>query len=118
MGYAYYGTYPTYFEVARVEALRALGIRYADLESRGIMLPVRDLNVRYRAPLRYDELVAITTTIPTIPEGSRIEFRYELHNEAGQLCTEGATTLVSASTRDGRPVAMPEEVRQALQPYF
>ena len=38
MGYAYYGNYPTYFEVARVEALRTLGIRYADIESSGVML--------------------------------------------------------------------------------
>ncbi|MEY2971674.1 MAG: hypothetical protein RL738_515, partial [Bacteroidota bacterium] len=63
MGYAYYGVYPTYLEVARVEALRSLGLRYAALEDDGIMLPVRDLSLRYRKPLRYDELLTVTTTI-------------------------------------------------------
>ena len=40
MGYAYYGNYAQYFEVARVEALRALGITYKAMEEEGVMLPV------------------------------------------------------------------------------
>ena len=39
MGYVYYGNYATYFEVARVEALRSLGINYKEREDKGVMLP-------------------------------------------------------------------------------
>ena len=39
MGYVYYGNYATYFEVARVEALRSLGINYKEMEDKGVMLP-------------------------------------------------------------------------------
>lgn len=118
MGYAYYGTYPTYFEVARVEALRVLGIRYADMEQDGIMLPVRDLNIRYRRPLKYDEFFNVTTEIPSLPDRSRIFFRYRIHNEAGELCTEAETTLVFASTATGRPVPPSAGVVEALSPFF
>ena len=47
MGYVYYGNYATYFEVARVEALRGLGFRYRNLEEQGILMPVRELNTRF-----------------------------------------------------------------------
>ncbi len=118
MGYAYYGNYPTYLEVARVEALRTLGIRYADIESSGVMLPVRDLSLRYRIPLRYDELFTVTTEISSLPEGSRIHFKYQIHNEQVELCTEGETTLVFASTETGRPTSAPLAFLEALAPYF
>ncbi len=36
MGYCYYGNYPVFFEMGRVEALRSLGIRYRDLEEEGV----------------------------------------------------------------------------------
>lgn len=118
MGYAYYGNYPAYLEVARVEALRTLGIRYADMEQEGVMLPVRDLSIRYRRPLKYDELFTVTTEIPTLPDASRIVFRYQIHNEAGELCTEAETTLVFASTSTGRPVPPVRAIVEALAPYL
>jgi acyl-CoA thioester hydrolase len=118
MGYAYYGTYSTYFEVARVEALRSIGVRYSDMEANGIMLPVRDVTIRYRRPLRYDSLFTVTTEIPKLPDGSRLFFRYQIHDEEGELCTEAETTLVFASTETGRPVAPSREVLDALTPFF
>jgi acyl-CoA thioester hydrolase len=39
MGYVYYGFYAQYFEIGRVEMLRALGVSYKSLEAQGIMLP-------------------------------------------------------------------------------
>ena len=42
MGYCYYGNYAQYFEVARVETLRSLGLSYKELEESGILLPVSD----------------------------------------------------------------------------
>lgn len=117
MGYAYYGVYPTYLEVARVEALRSLGLRYAALEDDGIMLPVRDLSLRYRKPLRYDELLTVTTTIHLPLDGSRMRFTYQIHNEAGELCTEAETTLVFASTETGRPIPPAAAVLAKLAPY-
>ena len=47
MGYVYYGNYAQFFEVGRVEWLRALGVSYKSLEESGIMLPVRELNINY-----------------------------------------------------------------------
>ncbi|MFM7731677.1 MAG: acyl-CoA thioesterase, partial [Flavobacteriales bacterium] len=67
MGFVYYGNYASYFEVARVETLRASGITYRELEEQGILLPVREFSIRYIQPARYDDIVDITTTITELP---------------------------------------------------
>ena len=55
MGYCYYGNYAQYYEVARVEALRSLGISYKNLEAQGYLLPVSDFSIKYILPAFYDE---------------------------------------------------------------
>ena len=54
MDVVYYGNYPQYFEVGRVESLRSLGISYKDIEDMGIILPVVDLHIKYLRPAKYD----------------------------------------------------------------
>jgi acyl-CoA thioester hydrolase len=44
MGFVHHSVYAMYFEEARTEGLRALGVRYKDLEDNGIIMPVRNIN--------------------------------------------------------------------------
>ncbi len=118
MGYVYHGNYAAYFEVARTEAFRQLGIRYRDLEAQGVGMPVGELRTRFRRPARYDDLLTIRVMLKELSEGSRVNFEYEIHNEAGDLLTEGSTLMVFVSTSNGRPVPIPASVRQQLAPYF
>lgn len=63
MGYLYYGYYSFYYEQARVETMRSLGISYKKMEELGFMLPVRDLNIHFVKPAHYDDVVRIKTMI-------------------------------------------------------
>lgn len=117
MGYVYYGRYAEFFEVGRVEALRALGFPYRALEDRGVLLPVHDLNVKYHKPALYDDALVLRTTITALP-GVRMVFRYELRGSAGSLLTEGGTTLVFVDKASGRPRHAPQELLAALAPFF
>ena len=74
MGYAYYGNYATYFEVARVEALRSLNFSYKQLEKDGVMLPVLEFGIKYFKPGFYDDELTIKTMISELPS-ARIKFR-------------------------------------------
>jgi len=57
MGYLYYGNYPLLYEIGRTEAIRALGLRYRDMEVEdGVMMPVMHMESRYLLPLKYDEI--------------------------------------------------------------
>ncbi|MVN74754.1 YbgC/FadM family acyl-CoA thioesterase [Hymenobacter sp. HMF4947] len=118
MGYVYHGNYAAYFEVARTESFRQLGIRYKDLEGQGVGMPVGELQTRFRRPARYDDLLTIKVMLRELAEGSRVKFEYEIRNEADELLTEGYTLMVFVSTANGRPVPIPASVREKLAPYF
>lgn len=117
MSYVYYGNYASYFEVARVEALRTLGMSYRSMEEDGILLPVLDYKVKYFKPALYDDLLKVRTIIPCMPS-VRIVFEYEIFNEAGIKLTEAETTLVFIDQESGRPRKAPELLLDKLNPYF
>ncbi|HRZ75917.1 MAG TPA: thioesterase family protein [Bacteroidales bacterium] len=117
MGFLYYGNYPAYYEVGRTEALRELGTSYKHLEDTGIQMPVRNLQVEYLAPARYDEMLTIRTIIREMP-GVRMHFEYEVENEAGFLLNRGSTDLVFTRVADNRPVRPPQWFLKLFLPYF
>ena len=117
MGYAYYGNYAQYFEVARVEALRALGITYKAMEEEGVMLPVLEYNIKYFKPAYYDDLLTIKVTIPSLPR-ARILFEYETYNESGILLNKASTTLVFINMKTGKPTAAPANVLSSMVHFF
>lgn len=118
MGFVYYGVYAQYFEVGRVEAIRSLGLTYADLERKhGIWMPVMNMQVRYLRPARYDDLLTLGTTIPSMPVRD-IKFRFEVHNEGGQLLTGATVQLCFLEASSGRRVQTPASLQEALAPYF
>ncbi len=118
MGFVYYGVYAQYYEVARVEALRSLGIRYADLETtHQIWMPVVNMQVRYLRPAKYDDLLTILTTVPSLPSND-IRFRYEIRNEAGALLNGALVQLCFLDARSQKRISAPEFIYAPLLPYF
>jgi|TARA_R110000737_G_scaffold164321_1_gene191797 acyl-CoA thioester hydrolase len=107
MGYCYYGNYAQYFEVGRVEAMRSLGCSYKELEEQGIMLPVRDFQVKYLIPAYYDDVLTVETIITEI-KGPKITFTYKLINEKNEVISEAMTSLVFVRKDNMRPIAPPE----------
>jgi len=118
MNYVYYGNYAQYFEVARVEALRSLGVSYKNLEEEdGVMLPVLDYQIKFFKPAFYDELLSIHTSITKMPE-ARIHFEYEVKNEKEELINKASTTLVFVNKATGKPMLAPASFLKLLEPYF
>lgn len=113
MGYVYYGNYPQYYEVGRVELLRSVGMSYRQIEENGLMLPVRDLQIRYIKPALYDDELTIKTSLREMPT-TRITFDYEIFNAAGQLLNTASTTLVFVNIKTMRPCQAPENLLRAL----
>jgi acyl-CoA thioester hydrolase len=99
MGIVYYANYLVWFEVGRVELLRALGFSYSMLETEHeCILPVVEATCRYRSPARYDDHILIETR-PALLRGSVLRFAYRILRKASQgveptLLAEGETTHV------------------------
>lgn len=103
MGFVYHSNYFVWFEVGRVEYLRAAGFTYRDLEAEeGIHLPVLECSCRFVHPARYDDPVKIRTSVRDVTR-VRMTFDYQAaHAESGELLAEGHTTHVFTD-RDGKP---------------
>ncbi len=106
MKYVYYGNYAEYFEVARVELFRELGMSYDKIENQGIWLPVSEFSIKYLRPALYDEILEIHTYIKKKP-GVRIEFEYEIFNNSQQKITEAKTTLFFLDSKTNKIIKCP-----------
>ena len=118
MNVVYYGNYAQYFEVGRVESLRALGISYKSMEELGFMLPVVELNIKYLRSAYYDDLITIKTMIKQLPVDHRIQFDQEIYNEAGKLLTIGTVKLYFMDQSLTKRGSMPPFLCEKLSSYF
>ena len=107
MRYLHHAKYWEYFEHVRTELLRKNGFRYRDLEKEGVFFVVYKASCKYIAPIRYDDLVEVTTTVSRITR-TRVDHIYCIELEGERLC-EASTTLACVD-RDGRPRLMPDSL--------
>ena len=115
MGVVYYGNYPQYLELGRVEWLRSIGFTYKAMEEEGVMMPVVSLQIQYKKPALYDELITIRTKLKELPS-TKIEFDYEILNERGELLSTANTILVFVDAKTFRPVrCCPEKVLKLIE---
>ncbi|WP_367771665.1 thioesterase family protein [Flavobacterium sp. WC2421] len=113
MGVVYHGNYAQYFEMGRVEWLRNLGVSYKWMEENGIMLPVVSLNINYKKPARYDDLLTVKTIFKS-QTSVKIEFDYEIYNEKMELLTIASSILVFVDMKTTRPTLPPDYVKEKL----
>jgi acyl-CoA thioester hydrolase len=114
MGVVYYANYLRYFEFARSEYFRAMGGSYRELEQSGLMLPVVEAHVEYKAPARYDDLLVVRTEVREARRATLV-FGYALSREGeGRVLVTGHT-MHACITREGKPTRLPEAVVRTLR---
>lgn len=118
MGVVYHGNYFLYFETARAESIRDLGLTYADMERSGIIMPVVDVHCKYMRPARYDDLLTIKTILKELPLHHKIEFHHEVFNENNELLAIGKITLYFMERKTMKKATMPEPLLEKIKPYF
>jgi acyl-CoA thioester hydrolase len=115
MGVVYHSNHLIWFEVGRVELMRAMGFSYRDMErDEGRFIAVAEATCRYRAPVYYDEEVVIRTRLKSVRE-SVVIFSYELvRAEGGALLAEGETTHIVTDS-NLKIAALPEKYLKAFR---
>jgi acyl-CoA thioester hydrolase len=109
MGVVYHTRYLEWFEAARTEMLRDMGLPYKKLESGGFFLPVIEAGCTYLAPARYDEVIEVRTFLNAINR-LKIELVYEVWNSESSLILAKGRTLHCFTNKDGRPVRADQHV--------
>ena len=118
MGFLYYGHYAQLYEIGRAELIRSLGLTYKQMEDdHGIMMPVLELNCRYRYPARYDDLLSIHTILKEMPT-KMIHFYHEIYNEQEQLLNSGSVKLFFINMKTNKRSSCPDFLADKIAEYF
>lgn len=118
MGFVYHSNFFPYFEVARAESIRQLGITYADMEKMGVIMPVVDVQARFLKPALYDDLLTIKTFLKEMPLHHKIEFHHEVFNEKEELLCTGKIILYFMQKEDMKRTTLPEALKRKMERYF
>lgn len=117
MGVVYYGNYSQYYEVARTELIRNLGMSYKEIEEKGYKLPVYKMNVTYFHPAEYDNLLRIETIMPERP-GIKLKFYHKIYNAQNVLINEAEVVLVFTDDKTKKACTPPDFFTQLINKHF
>lgn len=112
MGIAHHSAYAPWYEMGRTELLRSDGVTYREIEAGKVFLAVVELNIKYKKPARYDDVLTLTTKLT---KGSmvKVTHEYELRREYDLLAT-GYTTLACLDI-NGQARQLPEILKRHAQ---
>jgi len=113
MGFMHHSNYLKYYESARWELFRSIGIAYPEIENEGIILPVINASVKFIKPAFYDQEIMINTRIKSF-KGARIVFEYQAINETGEILNEAQITVACVKKSTGKACFPPKNIKDAL----
>jgi acyl-CoA thioester hydrolase len=114
MGVVHHSVYALYFEEARTELMRSLGIRYADMERDGVLLPLIEVGARFVRGPRYDDVLVLDSRVTELSR-VRVRIEYVIHRkEDGELLARGHSAH-ACTNEDLRPRRIPEHVERAFR---
>jgi len=113
MGIVYYANYLRFFEGARGEWIRNLGVSYAQIEEKGILLPVLEVGIRYLKPARYDDVLEIPLSVSHTRV--KVRFDYKIYRQGSPDALILGHTVHATVGRDGRPTRAPEWLVKAME---
>jgi len=116
-GHVFFGHYYTYFDVAMMEYMRAIGFSYRDLLDVGMDLLYVESLCRHQAPAYYDDVLNVHTHIGNIGDSS-LTFEFSVYKEGSdQLAATGHIVAVNVDKDTRRPMRVPDALRRAVQGY-
>lgn len=121
MGVVHHAVYPVWFEIARTDYIKSVGMSYSDMEKNGVMLPVTGISCRYHLPARYDDTLIVKAAVSRFSP-ARIEFYYTVTRKGEeQILCEGTSSHGFVDAESFRPLnfkkAMPELYERMEREY-
>lgn len=90
MGIVHHSVYPVWYEVARTDFIKSMGMSYTDIENKGIMMPVVEVKSKYISSAHYEDKLSIEVKIKQL-NPVKVEFEYSVFKE--NICINRGTTL-------------------------
>ena len=114
MGVVHHSAYVVWFEAARVAWMDAVGMPYVEVAAVGRHFAVTGVQVEYRAPARFGDMVSVAATITNL-RSRHVSFAYRITNAAsGELLATGSTQHICVDL-EGHTARIPDWVLSRLK---
>src|SRR5205085_11109304 len=113
MGVVYYANYLRFFEGARNDWIRGIGIPYTEIEARGIMLPVLEASAQYLKSAKYDDLLEIELKVSHTRV--KVRFDYVVRRQGAPDALVLGDTVHACVNREGRVTRAPDWLLAAME---
>ncbi len=118
MKVVYHGNYLTYFEEARTNLFRNIGVVYSEIEKTGVYLVVLEAHLNYRRSALYDDILHVKATLKEFPV-MRMTINYEItRNNENEILITGQTVHAFINAQTNKPIRPPKEYIELIQKYF
>lgn len=114
MGVVYYANYLRWFEKGRSEFLRQIGVPYSSVEERALHFPVIEVSCRYHRPARYDQEIAIETTLASLGRAT-LTFNYRLYRNEDELLIATGWTKHACVDAEGQVAKIPRDLESLMK---
>ncbi len=114
MGYVHHSNYLKYFEMARIEWLNSIGFSYKKFEDRGTLMPVVTVDLKFKSPCYFDDLITVNLSVNELPKAS-IFFKYLITNELKKEVASGSTRLAFLDKKKNRIIRCPKNLISTIQ---
>lgn len=114
MGTFYNSRALEWFECARTELLRVIGIPYAQMEERGVMLPLVEAHVNYHGRAKYDDLLRLTVSAAMAGKAS-VRFEVKIDQAEDGRAVASGYTVHALTDAAGKPIRPPAWFVEALE---
>lgn len=117
-GVVWHGSYLRWMEMGRVELSEQLGINLKELEANDIVLPVVDLNVRYKSPGKLNDTLVVETSIEAMTVNS-VTFSQIIKNKrTGKICTNASVKVVAINKAGTLYRKLPLQLKEGYEKAF
>lgn len=116
MGVVYHANYLVWFEIGRTKFIEQLGFKYAEMEKNNIVSPVVDLQISYKRPATYGDVITIFTWLEKYT-GIRTTYGYRIENEKSEILVTGSSDHVIVDKETFKPLQLRKTYPKWHQAY-
>ena len=114
MGIVLHSVYPIWYEAARTEAIKKIGMNYSNLERNGVMLPLVELNCKYNVPAEYEDVLTIMVEIAKLTP-ARIVFHYQIFKDGIEKPINTGSTIHAWVGKDLKPINLKKQYPEIFE---
>jgi len=116
MGFVHHSNYAKYYESARWNAFRSMGLPYQLIEKSGILMPVVNMQMQFIKPAYYDDELLIQTIVSKCPTAV-MRFDYKMYNQHNELINKALVETAFVNKTTGKPCRPPQKLIEMMEKF-